>query len=246
MVAGPRLTPYEMAIRIYNMVSRVTLTKADDSPKMQEHSIEGLAGEKMTNVERFQTYGHSTVPHPEDPQGDPQKVAEGIMLSIGGARDHPVIISMDDRRFRVGGLKEGESIMHDEQGHQSHIGRGGMTHSAPNDKTHTEQVMQDPAGTPDKPITSRQHENPTYSTRTHSKSGHVVTHPAMDQTNIGDTTHTQTPDGHDVTGTNFQMKAQDFTHYGGKASIGVDDKHQKPVRLLTTDGPHPRGYGKKG
>jgi phage gp45-like len=246
MTIGPRLTPAEVAHRVLNLVARVTLKKADDKPKMQEHSVEGLAHESMTNVEHFQRYGHSTVSHPEDPQGDPQKVAEGICIFIGGNRDHPVVIAMDDRRYRITGLQEGESIMHDDQGHQIHITRGGMTHSTPNDKTYSHRVMKDPAGTPDKPMTDQQTTKDVHSSITHNAQAISHDHPAQDSTTVGGSTHVITPGGHQTTGPSFEMDHNEFTHYGGTAAIGVDQKSDKPVRLLTTAGPHPRGYGKKG
>jgi phage baseplate assembly protein V len=238
------MTSWEIGTRVLNMISRVTLTKADDKPMMQEHSIEGYGGEKMTNVEHYQKYGHTHVPHPPDPGGDPQKVAEGVMVCMGGSRDHPVIIATDDRRYRVTGLQEGESMLHDDQGHQMHITRGGMTHSTPNDKTFSHRVMNDKAGTPDKPMNEQQTTKQVHSSISHNAQAISHDHPAMDSTTVGGSTHVVTPGGHQTTGPSFEMDHKEFTHYGGTAAIGVDQKSEKPVRLLTTAGPHKQAYGK--
>jgi hypothetical protein len=44
------------------------------------------------------------------------KAAEGIALLLGGQRNHPVVIGVDDRRHRPMGMKPGESFQYDHQG----------------------------------------------------------------------------------------------------------------------------------
>ena len=68
-------------------------------------------------VERFQQYGVTSVPHAG---------AECVTLSVGGNTDHPVVINVDDRRYRMRGLKTGEMAIYDDQGMSVHLTRGGI------------------------------------------------------------------------------------------------------------------------
>ena len=47
---------------------------------------------------------------------DEGPAAEGIAAFIGGQRNHPVVIGIDDRRHRPMGMKPGESFQYDHQG----------------------------------------------------------------------------------------------------------------------------------
>lgn len=46
----------------------------------------------------------------------PHAGAECVTLSVGGNTDHPVVINVDDRRYRMRGLKTGEMAIYDDQG----------------------------------------------------------------------------------------------------------------------------------
>jgi hypothetical protein len=59
----------------------------------------------------------------EQPKGP---AAEGIALFIGGQRNHPVVIGMDDRRHRPMGLKPGENAQYDDQGQMTILRRTGL------------------------------------------------------------------------------------------------------------------------
>ena len=130
----------EMSGRAMHQIVRLTLNKANDNPMMQELSFDGMNSEGRKIVERLQTYGMTTMPLPRDQQqggsqggggggtggdGSPMKgpAAEGIALLIGGQRNHPVVIGMDDRRHRPMGLKPGESAQFDDQGMMTLIRR---------------------------------------------------------------------------------------------------------------------------
>jgi len=52
--------------------------------------------------------------------------AEGIALFLGGQRNHPVVIGVDDRRFRPMGMKPGESAQYDDQGQMTLLRRTGL------------------------------------------------------------------------------------------------------------------------
>lgn len=119
----------EMSGRTMHQIVRLTMNKANDNPMMQELSFDGMASEGRKIVERMQSFGMSAIPMPRDEQeGGPQggmasllsnikgKAAEGIAVFLGGQRNHPVVIGVDDRRHRPMGLKPGESFQYDHQG----------------------------------------------------------------------------------------------------------------------------------
>jgi hypothetical protein len=120
-----------MSGRAMHQIVRLTLNKGNDNPMMQEMSFDGMAKEGRKIVERMQNFGMSMVPMPRDDDkggggggggggGDMAnikgKAAEGIAVFLGGQRNHPVVIGVDDRRHRPMGMKPGESFQYDHQG----------------------------------------------------------------------------------------------------------------------------------
>lgn len=81
----------------------------NDSLKQQNLQVSLLADETADDVERFQDYGHTSVP----PAG-----SEAIVLSVGGVRQHLVAIAVDNRSVRLGNLKEGDSALYHLEGHK--------------------------------------------------------------------------------------------------------------------------------
>jgi phage gp45-like len=57
--------------------------------------------------------------------GGEEEAAEGIAVFIGGQRNHPVVIGVDDRRHRPMGMKPGESAQYDDAGQMTLIRRDG-------------------------------------------------------------------------------------------------------------------------
>ena len=144
-----RSTPYDMATRIYNMLSRAILVKKiDDTKLLQEHDIELFAEEKRKGVERFQFPFLTSVPHVENDLGNLEEIA----ASIGGVRTHMVLIAADDRRYRITGLEQGELMIHDEQGQQVHITRSGINASVPHDLVLDFRIMKKDKGDPLHPM----------------------------------------------------------------------------------------------
>ena len=92
-----------IAARVKLMVGRAVLTVINDATKIQSVQIHALAGEILDNVERFQNYGFSGHPHPG---------AEAVLVSLGGMRQHPIVVAVDDRRYRPKGLAEGEVVIY--------------------------------------------------------------------------------------------------------------------------------------
>jgi len=106
---------------------RLSLNKGNDNPMMQEMSFDGMVKEGRKIVERMQSFGMSSIPLPRDDDkggggggggAGNQKgpAAEGIAVFLGGQRNHPVVIAVDDRRHRPMGMKPGESFQYDHQG----------------------------------------------------------------------------------------------------------------------------------
>ncbi|MDR1165750.1 MAG: phage baseplate assembly protein V [Deltaproteobacteria bacterium] len=87
--------------------TRVTLNRTNDGSKMQGSQVTGLSGEDFLEVERFQNYGFSSVP----PDG-----AEGIALPVGGDRGHLVVVAIEDRGVRKGGLGAGDVAIYNGNG----------------------------------------------------------------------------------------------------------------------------------
>jgi phage gp45-like len=127
----------EMSGRIMHLAARVTLNVGDDLKMMQEMFIDGMNSDMRKAVERIQSFGFSSVPLPRDEADKQQKgsiggveqpkgpAAEGIALFLGGQRNHPVIIGVDDRRHRPMGLKPGENAQYDDQGQMTLLKRVG-------------------------------------------------------------------------------------------------------------------------
>jgi len=103
--------------RVALMVGRAVLELVDDGKPLQAVQLSLLADEVRSNVERIQQYGFTSHPHPG---------AEGVALAVGGSRDHLVVVAVDDRRYRLRGLAQGEVAIYTDEGDQVVIRRGGV------------------------------------------------------------------------------------------------------------------------
>lgn len=110
---GRLLGPLRRQLRL--IVSRAVITVVDDALKIQGVQITALAGETRDNVERFQDYGFTSVPHAG---------AEAVVVFAGGNRDHGIVVKVDDRRYRLKGLAKGEVAMYSDEGDSIHFKRG--------------------------------------------------------------------------------------------------------------------------
>jgi len=108
--------------RIYLTVRRATITLVNDALKMQGLQLTGLEGETLDKVERIQEYGLTSNPHPN---------AEAVVLALSGNTSHSVVIAVDDRRYRLKGLKKGEVALYDDLGQKVHLTRTGMIAYSP-------------------------------------------------------------------------------------------------------------------
>lgn len=136
-----RNTLLEMSGRVMHAFQRFTLNDHNDNPMMQILNFDGMNSEGRNGVERVQPFGFTSAPLPRDKQqqqqpqqngatgGDGEQAkgpaAEGICAYVGGQRNHPVCIAIDDRRHRPMGLKPGENSQYDDIGQMTLIRRIG-------------------------------------------------------------------------------------------------------------------------
>ncbi|MDR1946632.1 MAG: phage baseplate assembly protein V [Desulfovibrio sp.] len=102
------------ARRMRNMVQRGTVSMVDDGPKMQTNQVALLDGELIEGAERVQQYGFSS---------HPQNDAECFVVFCGAEHAHPLIFTVDDRRYRVKGTKQGEVVIYTDEGDSILFGR---------------------------------------------------------------------------------------------------------------------------
>ncbi|MGE3064104.1 MAG: phage baseplate assembly protein V [Hyphomicrobiaceae bacterium] len=100
--------------RIRHMIARGVVRSVDDAKLMQEMArIDLETGYSPTKIEHWHPYGF--VQHPK-------AGAEVLALSLGGNRDHMIVIATADRRYRLK-VAEGEVAIHDDQSQKVHIKR---------------------------------------------------------------------------------------------------------------------------
>lgn len=102
--------------RVMGMISRAVIEAIKDSSGIQQLNIAAMAEEKYTNVPRVQEYGFTSHPLPG---------AEAVTVFLGGSRDAGVVIAVDDKRYRLTALAQGEVALYDDLGSKVHLKRGG-------------------------------------------------------------------------------------------------------------------------
>ena len=107
--------------RVRGMVARAIVRLVDDARRAQELQIELLADESQDAVERFQNYGLTSVPHAG---------AEALVVFAGGLRSHGVVLAVEDRRYRLTGLEDGEVALFDDIGNVIKLGRDAISVTA--------------------------------------------------------------------------------------------------------------------
>jgi phage baseplate assembly protein V len=96
-----------LRVRIANLVARAVVQLVNDGAKLQVLQLGVLDGETREAAERVQQYGFTSHPLPG---------AEAVVLSVGGRRDHLLVVAVDDRRHRKAGLGEGEVALYNHAG----------------------------------------------------------------------------------------------------------------------------------
>lgn len=104
--------PIENRVRL--MLGRGVVRRIDDARQAQELQLDLLSDESQDAVERLQNYGFTAHPHPG---------AEALVACVGGLRSHAVAIVVEDRRYRLTGLQQGEVALFDDLGNVVKLGR---------------------------------------------------------------------------------------------------------------------------
>jgi phage baseplate assembly protein V len=99
------LAPIER--RVMNMVARGVIERILDDQGLQVHQVSLMAGEVKDNAERVQQYGFTSFP---------LLGSECVVIFPFGNRDHPLVISTDNRGARLRNLDEGDSALYTGQG----------------------------------------------------------------------------------------------------------------------------------
>lgn len=112
----------ELKRRVMNVIARAVLEAVRDTNGVQMLQVSLLADEVKGSVERLQNYGFTSHPLPG---------AEVFMSFIGGNRDHGLALVVEDRRYRLKGLKAGEVAIYDDQGQKIVLHRDRIEVTAP-------------------------------------------------------------------------------------------------------------------
>lgn len=103
--------------KIQNLIARGVVNLVDDSYKRQRLQIQVISGETFDDVERWQNYGHTSVP----PKG-----SEHLMLALGGSRSDLVVICSEDKEARLKDLKPLDSALYHLEGHFLKVTENGV------------------------------------------------------------------------------------------------------------------------
>ncbi len=103
--------------RVRLIADRAIVTAVTDSFNRQGLQLKVLADEAASDVERFQNYGHTSVP----PAG-----SEAIVLGIGGARAGLVAIAVEDKGVRPKDLEAGDNCLYHLEGHRIILRKDGV------------------------------------------------------------------------------------------------------------------------
>ncbi|WP_394294617.1 phage baseplate assembly protein V [Aeromonas rivipollensis] len=106
-----------MMRRLRLIADRAVVTMVTDSLQRQGLQLKVLADETADDVERFQNYGHTSVP----PTG-----SEAIVLGIGGARAGLVAIAVEDKSVRPKDLEAGDNCLYHLEGHRIILRKDGL------------------------------------------------------------------------------------------------------------------------
>lgn len=105
--------------RVMLLVGRAIVRLSNDAGGLQTCQLGLLAHETREGVERLQEYGFTSRPHDG---------AEAVAVFVGGNRDHGLVIAIDDRRYRLRELEQGEVALYDDLGQVVRLRRDGSVH----------------------------------------------------------------------------------------------------------------------
>lgn len=98
--------PLKMAVMM--IIGRCVLLATQDEKGIQTINASVLAGEILTNIERFHDYGFTG--------HAPANSSEGVIVFPMGNRENGICIKMDNREFRLKNLAQGEVALYTDEG----------------------------------------------------------------------------------------------------------------------------------
>lgn len=105
------------------MISKALIDTTDDTTPIQTCKVSSLDSEVFDGIERIQEYGFSSVP-PKD--------SEAVIVEVGGARDHLLVIATDSHDHRPAGGQPGEVQIFSQYGQVIKLAKdGSVTISTP-------------------------------------------------------------------------------------------------------------------
>ncbi|HDV0806141.1 TPA: phage baseplate assembly protein V [Yersinia enterocolitica] len=94
---------------------RAVLTRVNSGGQVQTVQARALAGEQLQDNELFQHYGFTSNPLPG---------TMAVILPLGGATSHGIVIATEHGAYRLKGLKSGEVALYTDEGAKIVLKRG--------------------------------------------------------------------------------------------------------------------------
>ncbi|HGK4965673.1 TPA: phage baseplate assembly protein V [Yersinia enterocolitica] len=94
---------------------RAVLTRVNSGGQVQTVQARALAGEQLQDNELFQHYGFTSNPLPG---------TMAVILPLGGATSHGIVIATEHGSYRLKGLKSGEVALYTDEGAKIVLKRG--------------------------------------------------------------------------------------------------------------------------
>lgn len=94
---------------------RAVLTRVNSGGQIQTVQARALAGEQLQDNELFQHYGFTSNPLPG---------TMAVILPLGGATSHGIVIATEHGAYRLKGLKSGEVALYTDEGAKIVLKRG--------------------------------------------------------------------------------------------------------------------------
>lgn len=104
-----------LQMRLANSIARAVVQLVDDTTKIQLLQLGVLADEDVDDAERVGQYGLLSIPHVG---------AEAVVVFPNGDRAHPLVVAVDDRRYRPTGGEAGEVGLYTDEGDEIRLARG--------------------------------------------------------------------------------------------------------------------------
>lgn len=97
------------------MVARAIVRMVGDGAGRQTAQLEVTKDELLDDVPRMQNYGFTGVP--------PAGGTDCVVLFLNGDRNEPIVVAMENQKFRLKGLQNGEVGIYDDLGNVIKLGR---------------------------------------------------------------------------------------------------------------------------